>query len=85
MTSGWGSGFGGSESVQDEFADLVGREVEVGGEFEPGDGVMGLLAQGGSDAVHETAAVPLAFSGNALDVLGVNAKAGWAWFHGCVF
>lgn len=75
----------GSESVHEEFADLVWREVKVGGEFEPGDGMMGLLAQGGSDAVHEITAVALTFAGNALDVLGVNAKAGRAWFHGFGF
>lgn len=82
---GCGAVWVGSESVEEQFADLVWREVEVDGEFEPGDGMMGLLAQGGSDAVHEIAAVPLAFAGNALDVFGVNAEAGWAWFHGCVF
>ena len=59
-----------------------GRAVEVGGEFKPGDRVMGLFAQGGSDAVHEISAVPFAFACNTLDVLGVNAKAGCAWFHG---
>jgi len=75
----------GSESVQDEFTDLVGREIEVGGEFEPGDGVMGLFAQGGSDAVHEVTAVALAFAGDSLNVLGVNAEAGRAWFHGFGF
>jgi len=74
MTSGWGLELVGSESVQDEFADLVGREVEVGGEFEPGDGVMGLFAQRGSYAVHETAAVALTFAVNALNVLWVNAE-----------
>lgn len=47
--------------------------------------MMGLLAQGGSDAVQEIAAVPLAFAGNALNVLWVNAEAGRAWFHGFGF
>ena len=72
-------------SVQDVFANLIRREVEVGGEFEPGDGMMGLLAQGGSDAVHEIAAVALTFAGNALDVFGVDAKPGGSGFHMCGF
>ena len=68
-------------SVQDVFADLVRGEVKVGGEFEPGDGMMGLLAQGGSDPLHEVTAVALAFAGDSLNVLGVNAEAGWSGFH----
>ena len=60
-------------SVQDVFANLVGREVKVGSEFDPGDGMMGLLAEGGSDPLHEVTAVALAFAGDSLDVLGVNA------------
>ena len=68
-------------SIQDVFADLVGRQVEVGGEFKPGDGMMGLLAQGGSDTVHEVTAVALAFAGDSLDVFGVNAEAGRYGFH----
>ena len=63
------------QSVQDEFADLVWREVEVGGEFEPGDGVMGLFSQRCFDSVNEVAAVPFAFTGNTLDVLWINAEA----------
>ena len=68
-------------SVEEHFPDLFGREVEVSGEFEPGDRLVGVLLEVSSDSSEEFSAVPFTPAGNALYILGVNAEAGGFGFH----
>ena len=80
-----GSLGGGVWSVFDEFLDGFVGEAHVGAELMDREDLMSGFVEGGFDFQNETAAVALAFAGDALDVFGVNAEAGDSGFHRLFF
>lgn len=70
-----------SASVFDEFLNGFVWNSHVGAEFLNSDELVGRFVKGGFDFMNKITAVALAFSGDALDVFGVNAEPGNSGFH----
>ena len=72
-------------SVSDDFLHGFVGNAHIGAEFLYGEDLMFLFVQRGFYFQDQIAAVAFTFSGDALDVFGVNAEAGDPAFHGFVF
>ncbi|WP_447951114.1 hypothetical protein [Chryseobacterium koreense] len=68
-------------SVSDDFFDGLVGDAYVGAEFLDGEDLVFFLIECFLNSDDQTAAVALTFTGNELDVLGVDADSGGSGFH----